>query len=103
MNGPRSLSPSWPTCQPLANAFSLVVVDRPARPMLRALVAGVDEIPVEARRLAALLDQFELDVAGIGQRDRQMRDAVRRAFVAVAGQRQLVGVKPRADAAHLDP
>jgi len=38
--------------------------------VLAAFFAGVQKIPVEAWRLAALLDQFQLDVARIGERDR---------------------------------
>jgi phosphoribosylamine---glycine ligase len=81
----------------------LAVVHRPARPVLSPFLAGIDEIPIQARRPAALLDQFELDVARIGERDRQMRDVVGLALIAVRGQRQLVGIEPRADAAHLNP
>src|SRR5580698_3579054 len=71
--------------------------------MLTALLASVEKVPIKARRVAALLDQLELDVARIGERDRQMRDVVALASVAVAGERQAIGIKPRPDAAHLDP
>ena len=40
--------------------------------MLHALMPAGEEIPVEARAVAALLDQFELHVARICQRDRHL-------------------------------
>src|ERR1051326_429068 len=46
-----------------------VVVLGPARPVLHALMAGGQEVAVEARALAALLDQFELYIARIGESD----------------------------------
>src|SRR5207302_1530340 len=73
-----------------------------ARPVLHALMPGGEEIAIEARAVAALLDQFELHVAGIGEGHRHP-DVVNPALVAELGQWQLLGVKPRADAAHLDP
>src|SRR3981081_133479 len=59
----------------------LVVVDRPARPVLHPLMAGAEEIAVEARAVAALLDQLELHIARIGESDRDL-DVVAAALVA---------------------
>src|SRR6266571_8993289 len=80
----------------------LVVVDRPARPVLHPLMPRGEEIAVEAWGFAALLDQFELHIARIGERDRDL-DVVGPAAIAELVHRQLLGVEPRADAAHLDP
>jgi hypothetical protein len=66
-------------------------------------MAGGEKIPVHARRIVALLDQFELHVAGIGQRDRQMDVVVALLLVPEAVQRQSLGDIPRADPADLDP
>jgi hypothetical protein len=63
---------------------------------------GGEKIAVEARAVAALLDQLELHIAGIGQRHRHP-DVVDPSLVAELGQWQLLGIKPRADTAHLDP
>src|ERR1043165_4556566 len=46
-----------------------VVVLGPARPVLHSLMAGGQEVSVEARAIAALLDQFELHIARIGESD----------------------------------
>src|SRR6266851_650120 len=80
----------------------LMVVLRPARPVLHPLVAGGEKVAVEARAVAALLDQLQLHVARIGQGHRHP-DVVGPALVAELGQRQLLGVEPRTDAADLDP
>src|SRR5271166_279351 len=44
----------------------LVIILGPARPVLQALVPGREKLPVNARRRIALLDQLELNIAGIG-------------------------------------
>src|SRR6185369_4767568 len=80
----------------------LVVVDRPARPVLQAFMAGPEEVLVEARHAVALLDQFELHVARIGEGDRHL-DVVDLALVAELVEWQLLGVEPRTDAAYLRP
>src|ERR1051325_247823 len=80
----------------------LVVVLGPARPVLHSLMAGGQEVAVEARAVAALLDQFELYIARIGESD-GYPDVVDPPLVAELAQRQLLGIEPRADAAHLDP
>src|SRR5205823_9462595 len=85
--------------RPLAD---LVVVLRPTRPVLHALMAGVEKIAVEARAVAALLDQLQLHVAGIRECDRHL-EIVPPPAVPEFIHRQLLGVEPRADAADLDP
>src|SRR6185369_10719471 len=80
-----------------------VVVDRPTRPVLHAFASGGEEVAVHAGRLATLLDELELNVARVGERDRHMDVVVARAAIAEFGDGKLVGVEPRADAAHVDP
>src|ERR1700730_2384508 len=80
----------------------LMVVFGPARPVLDPLMAGGEKVAVEARAVAALLDQFQLHVAGIRQCDRHL-EVIPPPAVAEFIHRQLLGVEPRADAAHLDP
>src|SRR6266851_1957476 len=80
----------------------LAVVHRPARPVLHPLMPRGEEIAVEAWGFAALLDQFELHIARIGEGGRDL-DVVAAALVAELVHRQLLGIKPRADAADLDP
>src|SRR5436305_2723273 len=80
----------------------LVIVLGPTRPVLHSLMAAREKIAVEAGAVAALLDELQLHLAGIGERDRHL-DIVDPAFVAELAQRQLLGIEPRADAAHLDP
>src|ERR1043166_8782995 len=46
-----------------------VVVLGPARPVLHALMSGGEKVAVETRAVAALLDQFELHIPGIGESD----------------------------------
>src|SRR6516162_1170640 len=41
----------------------LMIVHRPALPMLHPLVAGGEEVPVKARHIVALLNQLELHIA----------------------------------------
>src|SRR6266446_6468561 len=50
----------------------LMIVLRPARPVLHPLMAGAEKIAVEARVVAALLDQLQLDIARIRERDRHL-------------------------------
>src|ERR1051326_1524650 len=52
--------------RPLADG---VVVLGPARPGLHSFMAGGEEVAVEARAVAALLDQFELYISRIGKSD----------------------------------
>src|ERR1044071_5977015 len=52
--------------RPLADC---VVVLGPARPVLHSFMAGGEEVAVEARAVAALLDQFELYISRIGESD----------------------------------
>jgi hypothetical protein len=66
-------------------------------------VPGRQKIAVHARRIVALLDQLELHVPGIGQRDCQMNAIVALLFVPEAVQRQLLGDIPRTNPADLDP
>src|SRR5438270_2105137 len=80
----------------------LVVILGPTRPVLHSLMAGAEKISVEARAVAALLNELQLHVAGIGERDRHL-DVVDSSLVPELAQRQLLGIEPRADAAHLDP
>src|SRR4029077_12005740 len=81
----------------------LMVVLGPARPMLPALVAGREKLAIHARHLVALLDQLELHVAGIGERDGQVNVIVALTFVPEAVERQFLGEVPGADAADFDP
>src|SRR5436305_14453118 len=80
----------------------LVIVLGPTRPVLHSLMAAREKIAVEAGAVAALLDELQLHVAGIRERDRHL-DIVDPSLVAEVAQRQLLGIEPRADAAHLDP
>ena len=80
-----------------------VVVLGPARPVLQPLVAGGQEVAPHAGGVAPLLDQLDLHVPGIGERDREVNAVVARAAVAEGGQRQPVDVEPRPDPADLDP
>src|SRR5690348_10496805 len=70
--------------------------------MLHSLVAGGEEIAVEARNIVPLLDQFELHVPRIGEGDRHL-DVISPALVAKLGHRQLLGIEPWPDPADLDP
>ena len=59
--GERPDSADLPTgCQ--RALADLMVVHRPARPMLHPLVAGGEEIAVKARHIVALLNQLELHI-----------------------------------------
>src|SRR5882724_5945850 len=69
----------------------LMIVLRPARPMLHPLMAGGEKISVEARAVAALLDQLQLHVAGIRECDRYL-EIVPPPAVAEFIHRQLLGV-----------
>jgi hypothetical protein len=70
--------PGWPSWgfAPLADRPAVldrpieqfVIVHRPARPVLQALVPSGEKIAIHARRPVPLLDQLELHLAGIGQR-----------------------------------
>src|SRR3954464_13500338 len=60
------------------------------------------EVAVKAGAVAALLDQFELHVAGIRQRDRHI-DIVDPSLVAEFAERQPLGIEPGTDAANLHP
>src|SRR5262249_32729724 len=80
----------------------LTVVHRPARPMLHPLVAGGEEIAVEARHIVALLDQLELHIARIGKGDRHL-EIVGPPSIAEFIQLQLLRIEPRADAAYPSP
>src|SRR5262249_56876018 len=68
----------------------VVVIDRPARPVLHAFASGRQEVSVHARRLAALLDELQLDVAGVREGDRDMDAVVARAAIAELGAAKLV-------------
>src|ERR1700681_203229 len=70
--------------------------------MLHPLMTGGEEIAVEARHVIALLDELELHIARVGERDRHL-EIVGPALIAEFIQWQLLGIEPRADAAHLDP
>src|SRR5256885_2798949 len=96
-----ALLPALPAAleRPLAD---LVVILGPTRPVLHSLMAAREKIAVEAGAVAALLDELQLHVAGIRERDRHL-DVVDPSLVAELAQRQLLGIEPRADAAHLDP
>jgi hypothetical protein len=80
-----------------------LVVDRPAGPVLHALMPGGEEVAVHARGFAALLDQLDLHVAGIGQRDGDVNVVVALAQIGEGRHRQPVRVEPGPDAAHFGP
>src|SRR5215475_10377192 len=81
----------------------LVIVLRPARPVLHALAPGSQEIAIHAGGIAALLDELELDIAGVRQRYGDVDVVVAPAGVGEASDGQTVGVEPRSDAANLHP
>src|SRR6516165_2451754 len=56
--------------------INLVIVFRPARPMLHALMPGGQEVAVHARCATALLDELELHVSGVGQSNRDVHVVV---------------------------
>src|ERR1700756_5123056 len=80
-----------------------MVVLGPARPVLQALVPSRKELAIHRWLIVALLDQLELHVPGIGQRNRQMNIVVALLLIPEPVERQFLGDVPRADAAHLDP
>src|SRR3990172_2205844 len=80
-----------------------VVVLGPARPVLQPLVPGRQEVTVHAGGIAALLDQLDLHVTRIGERDREVNAVVACPAVGESGQQQSVDVEPGPDAADLDP
>ena len=80
-----------------------VVVFRPARPVLEPLAPRSQEVAVHARRLAALLDQLDLHVARVRERDRHVKVVVADAAIAEGCQRQSVDVEPRSNTADIDP
>src|SRR5881227_1222401 len=59
----------------------LVIVLGPTRPVLHSLMTAREKIAVEAGTVAALLDELQLHVAGIGEGDRHL-DVVDPALVA---------------------
>jgi len=80
-----------------------VIVLWPARPMLHALMARGEEVAIHAGSVAALLDQLELDVPGVGQGDGDMHIIVTVPGVREGGDGQAVRVEPGSDAADLNP
>src|SRR3954453_16204304 len=79
-----------------------LVVVAPVGHVLEAFVAGLEEFPVQRRRVVALLDQLDLEVAGIGQRDAHLDGGVLAAMAKPVG-RDAVHVVPGTDAHYLDP
>ena len=71
--------------------------------MLHPLVPGGEKITVHAWRVAALLDQFDLHIARIRQRDRHVNVVVALAHIGERGHRQPVRIEPRPDPADLRP
>src|SRR5262249_49968295 len=80
-----------------------VVILGPARPVLQPLAPGGQEIPPHAGCRAPLLDQLELDIAGVGEGDGQMDTVVSHAPIAECGHGEPVRVVPGPDAAHVHP
>ena len=48
----------------------VIEILRPVGDVLQAAALGLHEVAVHRRRIVALLDQFDLHRAGIGERDR---------------------------------
>src|ERR1039458_1102963 len=48
--------------------IELIIIFRPARPVLHSFVPGSQELLIHAGRIAALMNQLKLDVSGIGER-----------------------------------
>ena len=71
--------------------------------MLHALVARREKVTVHGWRRTPLLNELELHVARIGERDRDVNVVVAGAAIAEFGDGKLVSVEPRPDAANLDP
>ncbi|MCY1554989.1 hypothetical protein D9M68_916070 [compost metagenome] len=70
----------------------------PVGQVLGALAAAAQRIEVERGGVVALLDQLDLQVAGVGQRDGQPRQARRLAVVVELGRADLFLVEPWAHA-----
>src|ERR1019366_6879274 len=80
-----------------------IVISRPTGPMLHPLASGGQKLPIHAGCLASLLDQLELHVTRIGQRDRRMQIVVSIPVIGEGGDHEFVGVKPRTDPADVSP
>ena len=65
--------------------------------MLHPFASGVEEVLVHRGGVVALLDQFELHVAGVGQCHAHLHVGVHAAVTEVVGL-DAVDVEPRADA-----
>src|SRR6185312_16059650 len=62
-----------------------LIITGPVRHVLQALAAGVEKLLVHRRRVVALLDQFDLEIAGIGERYAHLHGGVLAAVAEVVG------------------
>src|SRR5690242_14088916 len=66
----------------------LLVFPAPIRHVLQAFAAAIEKFLVHRGRIVALLDQLDLEIAGIGERDAHLHGGV---FAAVA---EVIGLDP---------
>src|SRR5882672_5123409 len=79
-----------------------LIVAGPVRHVLQAFAAGVEELLVHRGRIVALLDQLDLEIAGIGERHAHLHGGVLAAVAEVISF-HLVDIVPGSDAHHVDP
>src|SRR5262245_22326915 len=71
--------------------------------MLHAFMACSEKVAIHAGRRAALLDELELHVTRVGQRNRDVNAIVARTAIAELCERELVSVEPGTHTADLNP
>src|SRR5829696_552966 len=79
-----------------------LIVAGPVRHVLQPFAAGVEKLLVHRGRVVALLDQFDLEIAGIGERHAHLHGGVLAAVAKVIGL-DPIDIVPGPDAHHIDP
>ena len=79
-----------------------LIVPGPVRHVLHPFLTGVEKLLVHGRCVVPWLDEFDLEIAGIGQRDAHLDAGVHTAMTEPVGL-DPVDVEPWPDAHHVDP
>src|SRR6476620_2207818 len=79
-----------------------LIVAAPVRHVLQAFTAGVQKLLVHRGRVVALLDQLDLEIAGIGKRYAHLHGGVLTPVAEVIGL-DPIDIVPGPDAHHVDP